>query len=155
MALATGFDLVWLGGSWGGTCRISALKAGLPAITVEVGGGMECREKDVVLQTKAIEGVMKYLGMLEGEVERPASYRVLEGDMLYCRHGGFFHPMAAAGEEVQAGRLLGRTTDLYGQVVEEFRAPRDGMVADMHMAPTIRPGDSIGIFGYFIEKPSF
>ncbi|MBN1317121.1 MAG: succinylglutamate desuccinylase/aspartoacylase family protein [Anaerolineales bacterium] len=151
MALATGFDLVWLGGPWGGTGRISALEAGIPAITVEVGGGMECRERDVALHTSAVRGVMRYLGMLQGEVEPPQSYRMMKGGTTYAQNGGFFHPLAGGGESIQSGQLLGRTTDFFGQVVEEFHAYQDGLVVEMRMVPTIRPGDSVCILGYFVD----
>jgi predicted deacylase len=149
MARATGFDLIWLGGPWGGTGRISALEAGIPAITVEVGGGMECREADVETHTKAVKGVMKYLGMLEGEVELPASYRTISGGTIYADNGGFFRPLVKAGEEVQSGQLLGKTTDLHGRLVEEYHAPYGGVVVEIRMCPTLRPGDPVCILGKF------
>jgi predicted deacylase len=147
MALATGFDLVWLGGPWGGTGRISALQAGVPAITVEAGGTAECRESDVEVHLAAIKGVMKHFGMLDGKPEPAPSYQVVSGGMTYARHGGFVHPIAQLGQQVRVGQLLARSTDLYGNLVEEIRSPFDGIVVEMRRLPSLQPGDIVCILG--------
>lgn len=151
LALATGFDLVWLGGPWGGTGRISALQAGIPAITVEAGGRLELIESDVEIHLRAVKNIMRYLNMLEGEPVLARQYCIMTGGSIYAQRGGFFHPLADPGDLVSAGQVVGFITDPHGHTVEEIRSPKNGIVCEMRVVPAIRPGDEIIIIGEILE----
>jgi hypothetical protein len=151
MALATGFDLVWLGGPWGGTGRISALQSGIPAITVEAGGKQELIEADVQIHMQAVKSVMRHLGILAGEPELAETYRTMAGGSIYGERGGFFHPMSEPGEMVAADQIVGIINDLHGHRVEEIRSPIAGVVCEMRVIPAVRPGDELIIIGEILE----
>lgn len=151
LALATGFDLVWLGGPWGGTARISALEAGIPAITVESGGGMSCSEADVAVHYDASKSVLRHLGMIPGQAAYARKYRVVRGGQTYASKGGFFHPLSTPGEDVRAGDLLARISDMHGRITEELLAPHDGVVIELRQVPTVSPGDVVCILGEVVE----
>ena len=70
------------------------------------------------------------LEMLPGPVRPPRADLRLVGafDWLRCRSAGFWESAVAAGDEVAAGQALGRVTSLHGDVQEEIRAPREGVV---------------------------
>src|SRR5207302_7825111 len=63
---AIGHELLWMGGKWGGTARISALEAGKAAVTVEVGGGGGCREETIAVHVDGVRSAMRYLAMIDG-----------------------------------------------------------------------------------------
>lgn len=147
LATATGLSLFWRGGSWGGTGRISALKAGIPAITVEIGGGMECAERDVTAHINGVMNIMRYLGMIGGEPRRASSWRVIEADSTYAGANGFFHPLVQLGDNVQAGQLVARISDAYGNTVEELRSQQDGLVCLVRVVPKVQVGNEVLIIG--------
>jgi predicted deacylase len=134
-ALAVAFGLPFVvreepaGGLAGMTCSAAA-EAGTPAIIAEAGG---CGQLDPVAVELLVEGtrnVLRSLEMLPGPVHPPRSDQRLVGafDWLRCRRAGFWEAAVGAGDEVSAGQVLGRVTTLHGEVREEIRASRDGVV---------------------------
>jgi predicted deacylase len=151
LALATGFALVWLGGPWGGTGRISALQAGIPAITVESGGGMICSEEDVAVHYDASRNIMRHLNMIPGQAEYAETYRVIKGGQTCASKGGFFRPLTAPGRDVLAGESIATISDMHGRTTEELFAPHDGVVVELRQVPTVLPGDVVCILGEVVE----
>jgi predicted deacylase len=151
LALASGFDLVWVGGAWDGTGRISALQAGIPAITVESGGGMVCTEADIAVHYATSINIMRHLGMLPGQPEYAAKYRLIKGSQTFASKGGFFHPVTAPGRDIQTGDLLATISDMHGKTIEELCAPIAGVVVDLRQVPIVLPGDVVYILGEVIE----
>jgi predicted deacylase len=134
-ALAVAFGLPFVvreepaGGLAGMTCSAAA-EAGTPAIIAEAGG---CGQLDPVAVELLVEGtrnVLRSLEMLPEPVHPPRSDQRLVGafDWLRCRRAGFWEAAVGAGDEVSAGQVLGRVTTLHGEVREEIRASRDGVV---------------------------
>jgi predicted deacylase len=124
---------------------------GIPALGVEVGGvGFGPRlEGEWKRQTlEGIQRVMHAIGMLDGDppVAAPArqliyrtSHRVNPrvGGMLRSRYGG-----EALGAEVEAGSLLGEVVSPYTfGVLEELRAPADGLLFYTARDYPVHPGD--------------
>ncbi|HEU5214667.1 MAG TPA: succinylglutamate desuccinylase/aspartoacylase family protein [Gaiellaceae bacterium] len=134
-ALALAFGLRYVvreepeAGLAGMTCSAAAA-VGIPAIIAEAGG---CGQLDPVAVELLVEGltnVLRSLEMLPGPVRSPRPDMQLVGafDWLRCRAAGFWEAAVAAGDEVSEGQLLGRVTTLLGDVQEEIRAPRAGVV---------------------------
>jgi predicted deacylase len=152
LALATGFDLIWLGGSWGGTGRISALEAGIPAITVEAGGGMLSKEEDISVHMDMMKSVMRYLKILPGQPDIAKKYRVMTGGETHSKKGGFFQPCTVSGQDVKEGELIGVITDLYGRKVCNVTAPTDGVLTQLRYPCPVSPGDTLFILGNIKEE---
>jgi hypothetical protein len=134
-ALAVAFGLPYVvreepaAGLAGMTCSAAA-QAGIPAIIAEAGG---CGLLDPVAVELLVDGtrnVLRSLDMLPGPVHLPRADMRLVGafDWLRCRGAGFWEAAVEAGEEVKEEQLLGRVTTLHGDVLEEIRAPRNGVV---------------------------
>jgi predicted deacylase len=134
-ALAVAFGLPYVvreepaEGLAGMTCTAAA-QAGIPAIIAEAGGCGQLDEEAVSLLVQGVRNSLRSLEMLPGPVERPAREQRLVGafDWLRCRDAGFWESAVAAGDEVDQGQLLGRVATLHGELLEEIRAPRDGVV---------------------------
>ncbi|MET9833959.1 M14 family metallopeptidase [Streptomyces sp. NPDC006385] len=146
LALASGHELVWKGGKWGGTVRHPTLAAGKPAITIEAGGGTY-REANVELHIKSIRNIMRQLGMIDGEAELRDAYTTVSGTFARSAAGGFFLGHAEPGETCKEGDLIAHIVDHYGNTLEEVRAPQDGVVLWVRRIRTVRPGDEVVIFG--------
>ena len=126
MARATGAPNIWnslepfLGG-----CHFTAYtKRGKPSLIVESGGGARVTPEDLDRLTVTIFNVCKARGMLPGQPEVPARFR-LGGDAVHLKamRGGLFLPRVGPGEDVTAGQHLADIVDLFGDVVEEVRCP--------------------------------
>jgi uncharacterized protein len=146
LALAAGHELVWKGGKWGGTVRHPTLEAGKPAITIEVGGGTY-REPNVKLHMNSIRNILRRLGMIDGEAALRDSYTAVSGTFARSQAGGFFVGRAEPGQRCEKGDLIAHIVDHYGAILEEVRAPQNGIVLWTRRIRTVRPGDEVVIFG--------
>lgn len=134
-ALAVAFGLPYVvreesHGGLAGLTSSAAAQAGIPAIIAEAGG---CGQLDPVAVELLVEGTrnaLRSLEMLPGPVSPPRADMRFVGafDWLHCRGAGFWEAVVGAGDEVAGGQLVGRVRTLHGQVQEEIRAPRDGVV---------------------------
>lgn len=91
---------------------------------------------------EAIRGILTFLnkqGILEYHGhDGYHSCVVRDVDMVSVRTGkaGLFDPSVEVGAEVEQGQILARIIDAYeGEVMEELRAPVDGIVFFMHGEP--------------------
>jgi uncharacterized protein len=146
IGLAAGHQLIWKGGKWGGTVRHPTLAAGKPAITIEAGGGTY-REANVELHIGSVRNIMRELGMIDGEATLRESYTAVSGTFARSAAGGFFLGHAEPGAECTEGDLIAQVSDHYGNILEEVRAPQDGIVLWVRRLRTVRPGDEVVIFG--------
>lgn len=150
LGLAMGHEIIWKGGKWGGTARISTLEAGKPAVTCEVGGG-GYSDVTVARHIRSLQNAMLHFGMVDGRPETPPEYKAVTGTFAYSSHGGFFRPDVAVGATVKAGDPVGRIISHWGDVVELFNAPKDGMVLWTRKRASIFPGEEVVIFGDLVE----
>jgi len=111
------------------TCSAAA-RAGVPAVIAEAGGCGQLREEDVAMLVAGVRNALRVLEMLPGEIEPPAREQRVIGafDWLRCREAGWWEAEVRVGDEVAGGTLLGRVKNLWGDVQEEIRAPRDGVL---------------------------
>jgi predicted deacylase len=144
---AVGFDIIWKVKETRGMGIGAMLDVGKPAITVEVGGDGRAYPHAVDLHYEAVLNVMRHLRMLPGDVKRASKYYHVEGGFTRVGHGGFTMPVRKLHEEVEAGGVLVRVVDLFGDEVEVVRAPKDGIVCWVRTTPTVKPGDEVVIFG--------
>ncbi|MBW2148357.1 MAG: succinylglutamate desuccinylase/aspartoacylase family protein [Deltaproteobacteria bacterium] len=154
LAYATGVDLVWKGGGkWGGSINVEGMRAGKPTITVELGGEGRCLDEFVLAQRKAIENVMKYYKMIHGEPELPKERIIAPGTFGFSTKGGLFRTTKQLRDLVKKGEVIGTISDLFGEIVEEIKAPHDGIIVSQRTFPTIHAGEwTVYVGTYRIEK---
>ncbi|BFM08745.1 succinylglutamate desuccinylase/aspartoacylase family protein [Halioxenophilus aromaticivorans] len=122
---------------------------GKPALTVEVGhSGL--RDDAFVEEIIAIcTNALKHLGMLAGKPKTKAIiYSHLES--IASPASGIFTPVAAIGQPVQPGDLLGTVSNYYGEPVAEIKATEAGTILMLRQWPAIAEGESPATLG--IEK---
>lgn len=144
---AIGHELLWMGGTWGGTARISALEAGKAAVTVEVGGGGGCRDATIAAHVDGVRSAMRYLGMIDGTPAIRQEYRIVSGTFDRATSGGFFLGRALPGDKCGAGQTVGVIVDHFGDERQVIDAPRDGLVLWIRRRASIQPGEETVIFG--------
>lgn len=135
LAIAAAFGLPYIiraprgMGGVSGMTTTTAAERGIPAVIAEAGGIGQLEEDAVQLLAHGLRNVARHLEMLPGEPDRPAELSIL-GDELWlrCEREGWWESAVRPGDAVQAGAVLGRVRDLWGDVQEIVTAPEDGVV---------------------------
>lgn len=114
-----------------GMLQDAALAAGKPALTVELSGGYAVEENSVRAGVTGTLNVMKYLGMIDGEIKPQTELLVIDEILTDRRHvlvdkGGVVRPLVPVGEKVTRGQAVARIYDVYGDLVETVVSPIDG-----------------------------
>jgi predicted deacylase len=128
LAKRLGCDVLWRAkgeAGLGGTFTSEAIRAGIPAVTVECGGGTFLPEhlRDY---SSAIRNFLTAVGMLPGEPPVQERYTIVsDGAFLHNREGGLFVQDCRVGDVVAKGAPLGHLINLLGETVEEIRSPYD------------------------------
>src|SRR5690606_2144357 len=121
-------DTIWRAtepDGFGGMVQAEALRRGKPALTVECGGG-NFTESHLRNYQTAIAGVCRAVGLMRGDAPTFDRYRMTsDGRFLHNREGGLFVPAGTLGEVIGKDEPIGRIINLYGDVIEEIRAPYD------------------------------
>jgi predicted deacylase len=148
MAKAFGSRIIW----WrqheanpamlNGQCLIN----NIVPLVVETGGGGIIDETidDAVVCT---HNILKHLGMIEGELVIPEEQTMVSNYYVYrSLTGGFYlkEPDANMSAVVKKGQLLGKVVDpVTSEVLEECRAPVNGIVVSSRIRMPINPGGYI------------
>lgn len=129
----------WPTRRFGGTTSAAAARAGVPAVIAEAGGCGLLEEEAVRLLTDGIGEALRRLGMLPGEPRPPREELRTVGRFVWLRATaeGWWEPAVRVGEEVAESALLGTIKNLYRDVVEEIRAPDDGVPLFITSSPAV------------------
>jgi len=120
-----------------GMTSTAAARAGIPAVIAEAGGCGQLEEAATALLVEGVRNVLRHLEMLPGEPTPPRSRFVGKFVWLRASQDGWWQPAVAAGDEVAEGQLVGTLRTLYGDVLEELHAPRDGVVLFLTTSPAV------------------
>jgi predicted deacylase len=126
-------------GGLSGMTAGAAARAGIPAIIAEAGGRGQLEESAVALLVEGVRNALRHLEMLPGPAWPPREDMRSVGSFawLHCGEAGWWETAVAAGDEVAEEQLLGRVRNLFGDVLEEIRAPRDGVVLFLTTSPAV------------------
>ena len=114
--------------SLAGMTATAAANAGVAAIIAEAGGIGQLEESAVRMLAGGTRSALRQIGALPGEPDPPRSRYVGDFVWMRCARAGFWAAAVGPGDEVEAGALLGEVRDLYGDVIEEVRAPAPGVL---------------------------
>jgi predicted deacylase len=144
-AKSFGFELIWMMPAvffrGGLSSADAASKKGIVGIGAEIGGGARCPREDVEAVKNGLMNVMKKVGIISGKPKLLDKYVYFTGDVMHAKKTGFFVPLIGLRDKVSENQLLGKTYDLFGNVIEEVRAPWDGFVTVVRVKPTVNAGD--------------
>lgn len=146
MAKAYNVKYVWNNSRvpFSGTASSAFNALGVPTITAECGsqcGRLYDREKNIMIHVNGVKNVMAHLGMLPEVPYEKVEQIIVELFYLHSKNGGIHKIAKQPNESVKEGEVLTYIEDLFGNVIEEIRAPFDGIVNGFWSVPVIRPGD--------------
>lgn len=126
----------------------------IPCILPEVGSHcdrLQSRDENVGICYDGIINVMSYLGMIDSS--KPESKKSMDVELhyLHSNNGGIQRQLKKENEVVEEGEILGEIIDIFGNKVEELRAPYRGIVIGFWSIPVIRPGDWWYLFAKILD----
>ena len=161
MAKAFGANCIWrndlskgCGTNMRGTSREIAHELGIPSCLAEIGGQSTrfgFRKENVDRLERGIWNIMKYLKMIDGELELADTCYSLNIEYLHCHNGGLHYPQQQPLTPIKKGTVLSVITDVFGNVVEEIVAPYDGMIVGYWAYSIIHPHNHAYLYGAIHE----
>ena len=140
-----------------GTATEAIVKAGVPSVTIEAGGGGARRpdlfEPIVQVISEGLSNLLVHLGMVEGQPSYPERWQLVEQQPIRSPKGGLLviEEGVELGKEVTTGQPLFRIVDLLGQEMEMVKAPISGTLTHVRTWPSVHTGHSLGYIARHIE----
>lgn len=132
------------GSSASQTLRATALQQGTYSITVEYGNPQVYQPELIKRGKKGILNLLTWLKMLEGEVLLPEFVTTCSKSYwLYTTQGGFLEVLVDINEKVKKGQLIGYLKDPFGEEIEQYTAPEDGIIIGKSTNPVNMSGGRI------------
>lgn len=128
-----------------GTMRGAAEELDIPAITLEVGNPNTFQKKLIKSGVEGVHNVLAYLKMTEDEIEEPDKEAVLckQSYWIYTEKGGLLTVHANLLQRLTKGELIATLRDVFGNIIEEYFAPQDGIVIGKSVSPVNQTGGRI------------
>ena len=130
-----------------GSLAYALNQMGVNTLVIESGVRMET---DHALCRKIVDGifnVMKSLGIWEGKPESAGEMDIWVDDrveFINCNSTGLFIPAVSLFSRVKKGETIGVIAKpILGAVIEEVKAPIDGMIFTLRRYPSVREGAMI------------
>jgi len=108
-------------------------------------GGESMRLDDLSVE-EAIKGtrrLLRYLGMIDGDMTLKESIIITESSWVRARTSGIFIPTVRLGDAVKKNQVLAKISDPYGQVKVPVKSANDGYVVGLNNLPVINSGDAL------------
>jgi predicted deacylase len=122
-------------------------KIGVAGITVEIGGTggsvPELFDKSVNTLVKAFFNVLYHYGMLEGNPRYCSEWWFGHQETVYAEGDALIDPVYGnmLGKMLQPGDPVIRTINLFGETVQEVKAPCEGIPFGIHTYPSVTTGE--------------
>jgi predicted deacylase len=152
-AMGPNWSLVFRSPTGGGNPSSQLGALGKGGITVELGGN--CRTLTSDFHTVADDlavgylNVLRHYGMIAGAAAYAPTWRMGFQIALLAPATGMFvgNPQLPFETTIPAGTLIGQIYDLYGDVIAELKAPRDGVIFGLRSRPSVLEGQWCCFFG--------
>lgn len=128
-----------------GTLRAAAADLGIPSITVEVGDPQRFQRTLIRSSMIGTLNVLEHLDMIPEDDEDPVDTPIVCGRSywIYTDRGGVLDVLPAVADQVEAGDVIARITNMFGEVVREYHAPETGVVVGKSINPVNQAGSRV------------
>lgn len=128
-----------------GTLETALVSEDIPAVTFEIGAPKQFQTDLVNRATNGIVNVMRRHKMVPGSVEsrtnRPPVGRTVSN--ISAKQGGFAHIQVKLMQQVKKGDILAYMVDSFGNELNVYKAPRDGIVLAVATDPVRERGSML------------
>lgn len=128
--------------------HVVSAEHGRVAFGIELGEGGRLELAEVERGIRGLRNVLRTIGMLPGEPEVFGRRFVIRTmTVIRARRGGLLHRRAELGDNVATGQVIAEVRDVFGDLVEEIRAPHDGPVVRVATFPIVSTGERVAQLG--------
>jgi len=130
-----------------GTLETSLVEAGIPALTIEIGGPRSYDRRMIPLFVEGGLNVLKLHGVIPGPMGRTAKDAgTFHGDAFHtvrATHGGFLELLVDLRDKVTAGQKVAIQRNSFGDVVTQYVSEVAGEVSTIQRDAMIEPGTRV------------
>ncbi|NVB41673.1 succinylglutamate desuccinylase/aspartoacylase family protein [Pseudenhygromyxa sp. WMMC2535] len=125
-----------------GTLREAAGELGISAITVEVGNPLRFQARLIRDSLAGVRNVLSELQMIPDAVDPPGDPPVFcsGSSWIYAHHGGLLRVYPDVTDEVEEGEVIASVTNVFGDVIAEYRSPISGVIVGRSTNPICQTG---------------
>ncbi|MEL6721193.1 MAG: succinylglutamate desuccinylase/aspartoacylase family protein [Bacteroidota bacterium] len=135
------------------TMRAEAMLKGIPTITVEYGNPQVYQSDMTTRGVVGVENVMSWLGMTKKEIKDvPKASLCKKSFWTYVNRGGYLEVPVALNQKVKKGEVIGVLRNPFGDVIQTYYCPQDGIVIGKSSNPVNMNGGRIIHLGILDEK---
>lgn len=128
-----------------GTFRGTADDMDISAITLEVGNPGVYQKRLIRSGLVGVHNVMSHLGITDDEIVEPQADIILckKSYWLYTKTGGLLQVHVDLLQRLKKGEKVASLRNVFGELIEEYFAPEDGVVIGKSTAPVNQSGGRI------------
>jgi len=130
-----------------GTLRGAAEEMGIPAITLEVGNPNVFQKGKIKEGLTGIRNLLLDFGFLPGEMEEHDTHNntifCSSSFWIYTHTGGVLQVHPGVTDYVKEGEVIATMRNIFGDVIKQYLAPRDGIVIGRSVHPVAQSGARI------------
>lgn len=128
-----------------GTLRGAADALGIPAVTLEVGDPNTFQKGVIRSGLTGIHNALAYLNITDVEKEDPGTPPIIcqRSYWMYTDEGGILTVHPRVTDIVQRGQQVATVTNVWGDQVNTYKAPEDGVVIGKSVHPVNQTGGRI------------
>ena len=125
-----------------------AVQDGKTALSIECGRLGQVEDQAVQAIVDGVYNMLTRMEMYPSKTDAIPAPSVLS-QQTYIRSSseGIFYSQKRAGDSIAKGDIVGHTKDFFGRVLEEYKAPEDGIILYMLATPPINEGDTVMCIG--------
>lgn len=139
-----------------GTLRGWANDNGIAAITIEIGDPSAFQHSLIDETLEGILNTMRHYEMIDGEVKDMVSDEAIVSDhsyWIYSKKGGIVDVLPKLADKVKKGDVIAIVYDVFGQIREEVRADKNGVVIGKNINPSCDAGTRVLHLGVNLIEP--
>ena len=116
---------------------------GIPTIDPELGGSVGWNEESIEYGVRGVFNILRYYGLLEGDVTTDPQTRATGFDQYGTPKGGLVRFEKELGDEVSRGETLFTVRDVFGTVKTDVTADSDGLFWRSRRLPQVATGEYV------------
>ncbi len=135
-------DVIRMDAGVNGTVENMLNDAGVPAVTLELGGPQQFDPVMISRGVAGVRNVMADMGILAGPATRAGAAPFVGNHSVdvVAPRGGYAQVLVKLGDKVAAGQTVALITDPFGATTATLTAPNAGQVVSLATAPTREVG---------------
>ncbi|OZJ04772.1 hypothetical protein BZG36_01865 [Bifiguratus adelaidae] len=142
-----------------GTLRSAAAAKGIKAITVEIGNPQQFQTQYVQWSYMGVMRILNHLQMFTVDLScmdlvqpPPSTVLCSKGFWIYTNTGGVLEVYPNVNTLIKKGNLIARIKNIFGNIVDEYYAPCNGVIIGRSSNPVAMAGDRIIHLGVIKKK---